>query len=221
MTTLVCLVLLQFMAAAAHAQDTTQTYPWRLSYFPYLTASPNDGVMAMGRIVVFRQSRWNDRVSLADEVAVEGGYSTKDSWLARVRGDFPRLAPGWRLQVVAQAERTVEEYEGDGDQVSISALRQFVAAEVSRTLGGPFLLAVRGEASHVGIPATGAVTSPRRTFADESQLSSTSATANTTRDQAHSSRAVSSSARRAEPRSRTPANTAWRVAGCPSAIGRG
>ncbi len=133
------------------AQDTTQVYPWRLSYFPYLTASPNDGVMAMGRIVFFRQSRWNDRVSLHDEVAVEGGYSTKDSWLARVRGDFPRLGDGWRLQVVAQAGREAQ-YEGDAVD-SISALRQFVAAEVSRTLGGPFILAVRGEASHIGVPA--------------------------------------------------------------------
>lgn len=133
------------------AQDTTQFYPWRLSYFPYVTASPNDGVMAMGRVVFFRQSRWDDRVSLYDEVAVEGGYSTKDSWLLHARGDFPRLAPGWRLQLVAQAERDAQ-YEGNAAD-SISALRQFVAAEVSRSLGGPFLLAVRGEASHVGIPA--------------------------------------------------------------------
>ena len=53
----------------AYAQDTTGVYPWHLSYFPYITASPNDGVMGLGRVVLFRQSRWDDRVSLHDEVA--------------------------------------------------------------------------------------------------------------------------------------------------------
>lgn len=136
------------------AQDTTRAYPWHTSYFPYLTASPNDGVMAMGRIVFFRQSRWDDRVPLHDEVAVEGGYSTKDSWLARARADMPRLATGWRLQLVAQAERD-EQYEGDAAD-SISVSRQFVAAEVSRSLGGPFILAARGEASHIDGQASAA-----------------------------------------------------------------
>ena len=139
----VTFALITGLQSALAAQDTTQVYPWRLSYFPYVTASPNDGVMAMGRIVFFRQSRWNDRVSLADEVAVEGGYSTKDAWLLRARGDFPRLAPGWRLQVVAQADREVE-YE-----VGIPANRQFVNAEVTRVLQGPVALALQGRVTHL------------------------------------------------------------------------
>jgi hypothetical protein len=129
------------------AQDTTQVYPWRLSYFPYLTASPNDGVMAMGRVVFFRQSRWNDRVSLDDEVAVEGGYSTKDSWLARVRGDFPRLGPGWRLQAIAQAERDANYFTND--QVNEQAARQLVSVEVTRKVVDELSLAVRGEVNHL------------------------------------------------------------------------
>ena len=94
-------------ATCWRATDTTQAYPWRLSYFPYVTASPNDGVMAMGRVVLFRQSRWDDRGRYGRS-ALEGGYSTKDAWLARARGTFPRLATGWRLQAIAQAGKDAE-----------------------------------------------------------------------------------------------------------------
>ncbi len=145
------LVLLPF---ALQAQDTTQAYPWRLSYFPYLTASPNDGVMAMGRVLFFRQSRWDDRVSLHSSVAIEGGYSTKDSWVARVRGDFPRIADGWRLQAILQANRTSDYLPGAGTQ-PIPANERLASLEVSRKLGGPFLFAMRGEMSHVDLASAG------------------------------------------------------------------
>jgi len=127
------------------AQDTTQAYPWRVSYFPYLTASPNDGVMAVGRVIFFRQSRWDDRVSLHSGVAIEGGYSTKDSWLARVRGDFPRLGDGWRLQAIAQAGR-----EGMYDGGAF-ANRQVASLEITRRVKGPVSVALRGDATHVTV----------------------------------------------------------------------
>ncbi|MES1260077.1 MAG: hypothetical protein ABUL71_05725 [Gemmatimonadota bacterium] len=142
---------LLLLPGALAAQDTTQAYPWRLSYFPYLTASPNDGVMAMGRVLFFRQSRWDDRVSLHSGVAIEGGYSTKESWLARVRGDLPRIAPGWRVQVIGQAERTPDYFPDQPLSRRFGATRQFGAAEVTRSLGGPVHVAVRGEVSHVHV----------------------------------------------------------------------
>ncbi len=128
---------------ALTAQDSTPPYPRRLSYFPYVTASPNDGVMAMARAVWFRQSRWDDRVSVHDQVAVEGGYSTKDSWLLRARGDFPRLADGWRLQVIVQAGKEGM-YGGD-----TPAMRQVASVEVTRRIQGPVSVALRGDATHV------------------------------------------------------------------------
>lgn len=142
-------MLLLGLAMRLSAQDTAQAYPWRLSYFPYVTASPNDGVMAMGRAVLFRQSRWDDRVSVRDQVAVEGGYSTKDSWLLRARGDFPRLADGWRVQAIAQAEGN-SGYFADYELVK-HATRQLVAAEITRNVQGPLSIAVRGELSHLAI----------------------------------------------------------------------
>lgn len=136
---------------ALRAQDTTQAYPWRLSYFPYIAASPNDGVMGMARAVVFRQSRWDDRVSVHDQVAIEGGYSTKNSWLVRARGDFPRIADGWRLQVIAQAGKEanllpVEPYLAP-------TTRQIVSVDVSRRVAGPVYLALRGDAMHLNATA--------------------------------------------------------------------
>ncbi len=133
------------------AQDTTQAYPWRQSHFPYVTASPNDGVMAMGRVVFFRQARWDDRVSLHSGAAIEGGYSTNDSWLIRARGDFPRLADGWRLQAIAQAQHS-EGFLADRDP-AVPGSRQSLSVEVSRVITGPYLLAFRGEAAHLAINA--------------------------------------------------------------------
>lgn len=143
------LVILAWVIACAgfrlSAQDTTLVYPWRISNFPYVTASPNDGVMLMYRGVLFRQSRWDDRASIHDQVAVEAGYSTKDSWLVRVRGDFPRLADGWRLQAIAQAGK-----EGMYDGGAY-ANRQVASLELTRRIKGPVSVALRGDATHVTV----------------------------------------------------------------------
>ena len=138
------------VASAAGAQDTTHAYPWRLSYFPYLTASPNDGLMPLGRVVWFQASRWSAPTSVDRQVAIEGGYSTKDAWLIRVQGDFPRLAPGWRLQAIAEAARLPNYIVGS--EVASRATRELGAIDLSRMLSRRWLLALRGEAMHVEIP---------------------------------------------------------------------
>jgi hypothetical protein len=139
---------LSIVASGVHAQGTTQAYPWRLSYFPYVTASPNDGLMPMARVVWFQASRWDARTSVDRQVAVEGGYSTKDAWLVRVQGDFPRLAPGWRLQASADALNTpeLEVLQSFGAE----AERQSLTVELTRRVAGPLLLAARGTAAHIG-----------------------------------------------------------------------
>ena len=136
------------IASGVDAQDTTQAYPWRLSYFPYVTASPNDGLMPMARVVWFQASRWDARTSVDRQVAVEGGYSTKHAWLVRVQGDFPRLAPGWRLQAIGEALDTpdlevMQSFAADAE-------RQSLTVELTRHVAGPLLLAARGSAAHIG-----------------------------------------------------------------------
>ena len=132
---------------ALHAQDTTQVYPWRLSYFPYVTTSPNNGFMLVARAIGFRQSRWDDRVSLHDAVAIDAGYSAKNAWLLRVRGDFPRIADGWRLQVIGQASYETE-LEG-----GTASTRQTGSIEVTRRVAGPASIAVRGDVLHATLEA--------------------------------------------------------------------
>jgi hypothetical protein len=141
---------LSVVASAVAAQDTTQAYPWRLSYFPYVTASPNDGLMPMARVVWFQASRWDARTSIDRQVAVEGGYSTKDAWLVRVQGDFPRMASGWRLQAIGEAARLPNYIVGSA--VANRATRELAGVDITRTLSRHWLLALRGEAMHVEIP---------------------------------------------------------------------
>ena len=140
-----------FGLSGAVAQDTTQAYPWRMSYFPYVTASPNDGLMAMARVVWFQASRWSAKTSVDRQVAIEGGYSTRDAWLARVRGDFPRLAPGWRLQAIAEFARLAN-FVPD-QPYRVRADRRLLAAEITRRVTGALHLALRGETMHLAATA--------------------------------------------------------------------
>lgn len=139
---------LLIIASGVDAQDTTQAYPWRLSYFPYVTAEPGNGVMAVGRITWFQQSRWDARTSVDRQVAVDAGYSTRDTWLLRAEADMHRLAPGWRLQVVAQADRerlaalSIFGFRV-GDPSELWS-RQSAEVELTRRIFGPVALAARG-----------------------------------------------------------------------------
>jgi hypothetical protein len=132
-------MIASLLAVPLAAQETEA--PWRLSYFPYLTASPNDGVMGIARAIWFRQASWGDRVTLNNSVAVEAGYSTKDAWLGRITWANPRLAEGWRL--VAHAEVGHEPRFGDPD-APIERDRALGWVDVTRRLKGPLHFAVRG-----------------------------------------------------------------------------
>lgn len=120
------------------AQDAA---PWRLSYFPYLTASPNDGVMGVARAIWFQQAGWGERVTLDKYVAVEAGYSTRDAWMASVTAGAPRLTGDWRI--MARAEIGHEPRFGDPD-ARLERDRALGWVDVTRRLQGPLHLAVRG-----------------------------------------------------------------------------
>ncbi|MEO8479332.1 MAG: BamA/TamA family outer membrane protein [Gemmatimonadota bacterium] len=127
--------------APVSAQDNV---PWRLSYFPYLTASPNDGVMGIARAIWFQQAGWGERVTLAQYVAVEAGYSTRDAWKASVTYGAPRLTDDWRL--MAHAEIGHEPNFGDLDSPFGARMirdRQVAWVDVTRRLHGPLHVAVR------------------------------------------------------------------------------
>ncbi len=136
-------LLLAFVAGAlptapVSAQDNV---PWRLSYFPYLTASPNDGVMGIARAIWFQQAGWGERVTLAQYVAVEAGYSTRDAWQASITYGAPRLTDDWRL--MAHAEIGHQPRFGNPD-LPVVRDRALAWVDVTRHLEGPLHFAVRG-----------------------------------------------------------------------------
>ncbi len=148
---LLAALLLGTAASPAHAQDDDESRtwpPWRTSYFPYLTASPNDGVMGVARWIAFRQADYDDRVSLRSAVAVEAGYSTRGSRFASVRADLPRLAEGWRAAGSVRAGRQAHFGVPSGD---IDRSRYTGWGEITRRLTGPLQLAVRLAGDHTAL----------------------------------------------------------------------
>jgi hypothetical protein len=129
---------------AAQAPDSLS--PWRLSWFPYVTLSPNSGLMGVAHAILFRQAAYDDRVSLRDAVTLDAGYSTKEAWLVRVRGDFPRIADGWRLQATAEASHSPRFGDPDAPQ---DLSRQGFNADITRRIAGRLQLAVRGGVEHL------------------------------------------------------------------------
>ena len=111
-----CVVAVCVAHGSIAAQDAARTWPpWRTSYFPYLEASPNDGVVAVARLVRFRQAAYDDRVSLRSSIGIDAGYSTRGTAFARARADFPRIADGWRVAAFAGASQEKHLGDPDGD----------------------------------------------------------------------------------------------------------
>jgi hypothetical protein len=141
-------------AAPLAAQDADAGVPWRLSYFPYLQASPNDGVMGIARAIWFQQADWDARTSLRRSVAVDAGYSTRDAWLARLTYADPTIATNWRAHAGLEAGR--EPRFGDVRD-PIARERLIARAEVTRRAYGPVQVAVQLVARHDRFEGTSAV----------------------------------------------------------------
>ena len=158
---------LTVLATPLSAQDstaaTTTNDPWRTSYFPYFTVSPNDGLMGIARVLLFRPAEYGERVSLRDAIAFEGGYSTKDAWLLRGRVDLPMLADGWRL--AASVEGGKQPRFGV-PEFPVARTRTGGWVDVTRRLKGPLGLAVRGAVDHQRVVGDQSVYSryPRTAF---------------------------------------------------------
>lgn len=152
-------LLLGAAATPLAAQDAA---PWRLSYFPYLIASPNDGVMGVARAIWFQQAEWGTRTTLRRSLAVDAGYSTRDAWLGRVTYADPTLADGWRAHAVLEAGR--EPRFGDVRDPVVRE-RRLAQVDVTRRVAGPLQVAVRLAARHDRFEAPSATLIRRYPFA--------------------------------------------------------
>jgi hypothetical protein len=137
---------LLLLAALATALGVTpvaaqEAAPWRLSYFPYFTVTPNDGLMGIARVVWARQAGWGGRVVNARSVAVDAGYSTRDSWLGRVTLANPTLADGWRLKAMADVGHDARFGDPDG---TFAHDRAVAWVDVTRRVVGRVHFALRG-----------------------------------------------------------------------------
>lgn len=139
---------LAVLAMPLAAQDTTTTsvavkepLPWRTSYFPYFTVSPNDGLMGIARVLLFRQAEFGERVTMRDAIAFEGGYSTSDAWFVRSRLDFPKLADGWR---VAAALETGKQPKFGWPEDPVARTRSDIWIDATRRVHGRLGFALRG-----------------------------------------------------------------------------
>ena len=136
-----CCRALITVAIAAVPSPVEGQEPWRLSYFPYLNSSPNDGVMGMARAIWFQQADYGERTTLRRSLAIDAGISTHESWLARATYADPTIADGWRLHVVAEAGRQPR-FGNEHDPIERE--RQLSQVEVTRRIVGPLHFAVRG-----------------------------------------------------------------------------
>lgn len=78
--------------------------PWRMSYFPYITGTGGD-IMLAARVRRWQPAEIEDRVTYRGALTLDAGYGIHGSWLASARFDAPLLTPNLRTSIVAQTTR--------------------------------------------------------------------------------------------------------------------
>jgi len=136
--------------AAQEADTALAEAPVRMSNFPYLLATPNDGVFGAFRVIRYRQAPWDARVTNLREHSVDAGYSTRGAWF--VRGDYKRLwlDEGWRVRGSITASREARVARSDSVEFALGVPPNFVErqrqmgwVDVTRRLQGRLQAAVR------------------------------------------------------------------------------
>ena len=79
--------------------------PWRTSYFPYLTGTAGD-IMLAARIRPWLPAAFEDRVTYRAAVSFDGGAGIHGGWFVTTRFDAPLLWPAWRLVTVVQGSQS-------------------------------------------------------------------------------------------------------------------
>lgn len=115
------------------AQEAEEPAPPRTSNFPYLLATPNDGVFGAFRVIRYRQAPFESRVTNLREHSVDAGYSSRGAWFAR--GDYKRLwlDAGWRVRGSLVASREVRVARSDSAEFVLGVPPNFV--ERQRQMG--------------------------------------------------------------------------------------
>lgn len=140
------------------AQDPVEevaVVPFRTSYFPYLTSTPNDGVFGVARIIRYQQAPWDARVTNFVEQSLDAGYSTRGSYF--VRGDYRKLMADqvWRVRARIEASRDARFGRSDSFPKAYYHVEEFVRrdrqqgwVDLTRRVTGPLHVALRGAVDH-------------------------------------------------------------------------
>ncbi len=151
--------------------------PWHTSYFPYLTGTGGDFMVA-ARVRRWLPAAFEDRLTYRSAIGVDAGVGVHGSWFATATWDSPLLMPNLRTLLTATASRLTRfgfyglgnntEYDKslqDTTQPNLFRVERTtyeIHGEVTRRIIGPLALAGRVGAESVRFEALDG----RSTFAD-------------------------------------------------------
>ncbi len=160
-------LLFQTSTLLAQESDVDSEYqsPWRLSYFPFLSAGDNDGPLISMRVHYWQPAEYEARNTYTAAVDAAAGVTMRGGRYGLVQFQGPLRWPGWRVQGGALAERLVRfgyfglgnDTEKDSDLLTeanpflyrVRRIRYRGEAEVTRRIHGPLQVALQGALEQV------------------------------------------------------------------------
>ena len=155
-------LLIQTSTLLAQESDDDSEYqsPWRLSYFPFISAGDNDGPLISMRARYFQPAEYEARNTYVAAADAAVGFTARGGRYAVAQFQGPLRWPGWRFQGGALAERLVRfgyfglgnDTEKDSDLLTdddpflyrVRRIRYRGEAEVTRRIHGPLQVALQG-----------------------------------------------------------------------------
>jgi hypothetical protein len=153
------LLLTSTLLAQESAGDSEYQDPWRLSYFPFISAGDNDGPLISLRARYWQPAEYEARNTYLGAVDAAVGFTARGGRYAVAQFQGPLRWPGWRVQGGALAERLVRfgyfglgnDTEKDSDLLTeanpflyrVRRIRYRGEAEVTRRIHGPLQVALQ------------------------------------------------------------------------------
>ena len=147
------------LRAQESADDSEYQDPWRLSYFPFISAGDNDGPLISLRARYWQPAEYEARNTYLGAVDAAVGFTARGGRYAVAQFQGPLRWPGWRVQGEALAERLVRfgyfglgnDTEKDSDLLTdanpflyrVRRIRYRGEAEVTRRIHGPLHVALQ------------------------------------------------------------------------------
>lgn len=149
------------------AEDTSEVYhaPWRTSYFPYLTGTPNDGPALAAGIRYSQPAEYEAPYTNNGRLSLDAGITGRGSRFVTAQFKAPGLWKNWRLAALASADRQVrygyfglgentvydKDLVGDGTPFlyRVRRTRYRGVAEVTRVIRGPWMVAFQANVEQV------------------------------------------------------------------------